>query len=555
MRRGPQEVGLAEKGDGPSAARCAKLRRVPAWISSERPAATVIAPASSGSSADRAGGPAVWLPLFGCAAAASLWAWRTRGLALDDFFITYRYAWNLAHGRGFVFNAGEPVFGLTCPGFGAALGLIGWLPGVDIPVLATLLYALALVGIAALLAIEDARLARPFVAVGALLAVASPFVWKSQGCEAAPALALLLLAARWSVARPATAGILAGAAVFLRPEAGLALALLGLLAWREARALPWRFAIAALAVLGAGAIACRLTFSTWLPLTLESKRSLAAIDGSSAHFWSDAAAIWQRHGGPWSGVLGVLGLAGFAVMVWRGGRAQRFLALWALTLLGAYSLLGVPFFVWYAMPIAVAVWCGAAAAFATLVHAAALAQAAALRRALVGLVVLLGAALAMNAVAHDARAWLGWSEDPRMAAYRAAAIWIRDHSDPHERIAYVEIGALAYWSDRPVDDLLGLVTPRSLPFVARRDLEGAFLTAPTDWVVHHDGRGRMRAVVRRDWFAAAYQEVFTVDSTDGGGRVHVYRRRPGSAVPPPRPPTALDEAPELPATPEAENVG
>ena len=46
---------------------------------------------------------------------------RYRGWTVDDFYITYRYAGNLAAGRGFVFNPGERVFGLTDPGLGLAL--------------------------------------------------------------------------------------------------------------------------------------------------------------------------------------------------------------------------------------------------------------------------------------------------------------------------------------------------------------------------------------------------------------------------------------------------
>ena len=34
---------------------------------------------------------------------------------LDDAYITYRYARNLATGRGFVYNPGEAVMGTTAP--------------------------------------------------------------------------------------------------------------------------------------------------------------------------------------------------------------------------------------------------------------------------------------------------------------------------------------------------------------------------------------------------------------------------------------------------------
>jgi hypothetical protein len=47
--------------------------------------------------------------------------WRCGGAALDDFFITYRYALHLAGGQGFVFNPGQRVFGLTNPGLAILL--------------------------------------------------------------------------------------------------------------------------------------------------------------------------------------------------------------------------------------------------------------------------------------------------------------------------------------------------------------------------------------------------------------------------------------------------
>ena len=37
------------------------------------------------------------------------------GFQADDAFITYRYAENLAGGLGFVYNAGERVYGTTTP--------------------------------------------------------------------------------------------------------------------------------------------------------------------------------------------------------------------------------------------------------------------------------------------------------------------------------------------------------------------------------------------------------------------------------------------------------
>jgi hypothetical protein len=55
-------------------------------------------------------------PLPACAPPRSPWSWREAWAlrwASDDAYISFRYADNLAHGRGLVFNAGERVEGYT----------------------------------------------------------------------------------------------------------------------------------------------------------------------------------------------------------------------------------------------------------------------------------------------------------------------------------------------------------------------------------------------------------------------------------------------------------
>ena len=52
---------------------------------------------------------------------AALVAYGLWGFSYDDAFVTYRYADNLAAGRGLVFNPGEPVLGTTAPGWAVVL--------------------------------------------------------------------------------------------------------------------------------------------------------------------------------------------------------------------------------------------------------------------------------------------------------------------------------------------------------------------------------------------------------------------------------------------------
>jgi hypothetical protein len=59
-------------------------------------------------------------------------------LAIDDAWITFRYAAQFAAGHGLVFNPGEPVQGYTTPLYALLLGGAGAL-GADVPTTATFL--------------------------------------------------------------------------------------------------------------------------------------------------------------------------------------------------------------------------------------------------------------------------------------------------------------------------------------------------------------------------------------------------------------------------------
>lgn len=523
------------------------------------------------------------------------------GRSLDDFFITYRYADNLAAGRGFVFNPGERVFGLTAPGHGLLLAAAGRLSGIGVDRLGTASTGAALVALAALLWAAAARRGRGAeAAVGGTLLVLSTAVWSVHGAEGPVALALLasaaLAAGRW----PAAAGAAAGFAVWVRPESALAAGLLAALLagerWRRRggggaaesgvaasaggatvkdgsvsvqiasalRSPPLAFALAAAAMAALGAGLAWVWFGTPVPVPLTAKRWIAGVIAAptGSGFWPEAAPHLVRHLGTlWPLTLGLAATG--LVPLWRGGgRPARLLALYALALGAAYPLLGVPFALWYAVPQLAVIPYGLAflaGAAARLVYRAAGRRSPAAvggapaaargappppmpRRSLRRLAATaLGTAVAVlllapplrSAAPKAARWWSARHAAPHFEGYRLAGLWAREHTRPGDAIACVEVGTLAFFSDRPVEDLLGLVTPRSIPFVAEGDLLGAFLAKPTELVVDRPRiHGLMGRVVSRRWFPKAYEEAarFLAGTPD---EVVIYRRRPGAEVPPP----------------------
>ncbi len=540
---------------------------------SPRPGATRVAPPADGagetSKGRGSGGSAGIAGTAAIAGIAVVGAWvviaailaaRLAGMSLDDFYITYRYALHLAHGQGFVFNPGERIFGLTNPGLALLLAAAAWLTRVPVPALATAVSGGALVILAGLLLRSAARTGRFVEAAGAgTLAVTSSYLWALQGGEGLPMLALLAGAAELAAAHPLAAGALAGMAVWFRPEAALGAGLLCLLVWRQERRMPWQLAGAAGLVVALGLAAAALYFRTPIPSSLAAKQAMAAagVAGAQAgpvRFWLRSVRLVAHHFGPLWPLLVALGLAGLAPLYAAGGRAGKLLVLFALALAVFYPLSGVPWFPWYTLPVVVALLYGMAFALGAVVRWGCSGRWGRWRRwSLWGagqprprprpagagrgrrpvLATLLALALAAPIGVSLAPACWGWHRafdwPPFMRRYRAAGQWLAGHTPPGASVAYYEVGALGYWSDRTVVDLLGIVTPALLPYVRQGDLAGAFLARPADYAVFDTARGGLMPVAAA-WFQAAYAPVARF------GELTIFARRPGVALPPPAAP-------------------
>ncbi len=492
------------------------------------------------------------LAVFWLALAAAP-AVRLAGRAVDDVFITYRYAQNLAAHHGFVFNPGERVFGVTEPAVGLLLGGLAWLSGLEIPTLGTLFTAAVLLALAAGLFVEGRGRGRG--EEGALcgtLLLATPLFWRTQGAAGPAVLVALLLAGRLARERPLLAGVLCGAAVAFRPDALVGCAILAGLLLLDARRVPWRFGLAAGAVVAALALAAYGWFGAVIPQTLLAKQFHAARNPGSwigwRSFWGFAIETMSAEpfGAlvPWTLLAGLLGALLF---LRRGTLAERVVVLDGLALALIYPFLRVPFFGWYAIPPLVAVLWGLAQLLGALVRAARHPGGA--RRSAAAA---LAAALALLVLA-----WLGGfvlylrdaRPDWRTVVYLEAGRWLRDHSPRDADLAFHEVGMLAFASQRRVEDLLGLVTPRSLPYAREGDIVGAFLSRPTEYFVAHpfaDG-GAIRAIATRDWFRDGYREVAHFDHPELGGWMTIFERLPGAVLPPPRPPRPRRALPDQPS--------
>ncbi|MFN2123538.1 MAG: hypothetical protein ACK2UP_08570 [Candidatus Promineifilaceae bacterium] len=91
---------------------------------------------------DRSTGIWVGIGLLGLMVVTLYFGLRQHPSSFDDAYITYRYARNIALGRGFVYNIGEPVLGTTTPLYTLILAGLSTI-WADLPVLSHVVGVLA----------------------------------------------------------------------------------------------------------------------------------------------------------------------------------------------------------------------------------------------------------------------------------------------------------------------------------------------------------------------------------------------------------------------------
>lgn len=155
----------------------------------------------------------------------------------DDAMISMRYAYNLAHGRGLVWNPGEYVQGYTNLGWTLVMSAVHWsgAPLHIAPLVVLLLNSAIYAALVALLVLKLRPL--PGLVAGVLVALdGSVLEWTISGFEATLQAALITLAVLpfLGVGAARLAPIWAALAFVVRPDAIIVLAWVALLLiWRR----------------------------------------------------------------------------------------------------------------------------------------------------------------------------------------------------------------------------------------------------------------------------------------------------------------------------------
>lgn len=472
---------------------------------------------------------------------------------VDDAYITFRYAQNLADGLGLVYNPGQAVLGTTTPLWAALLALFYRLGATDLPWVATVLAALCDGASAFLLVLLGRRLGWPLsgaLLLGLAWALNPPSVaFATGGMETSlfvlVALGALSLAAtdRWAVA-----AALAGTGVLVRPESAILAGVVVAWAFWRQRRVPVRALLAcAVPVLAIGA-GLLLWYGTPIPQSVLAKQVAYQEPGAGVTL---LAFVLQAVLPGWSTFLlsaqlptfGILTLAtvGLVLLVavsWLAVRVLRRRSAAWLPFVG-FGVLYVLFYLvgslhggrvwpWYLVP-------------------------------LVPLYLLLGAA-GLAALRPSARPWLAgalllwqlpavdWHQPflpagvdlRREAVYAQIGAELRQDLPPTALVAAPEIGALGYYSHLRILDTVGLVSPEALPYypppssqiVSDNAIPAALIRdAQPDAVVTLDEFARL-SLLPDPSFQSSYRLVHAYDlSIWASQHVLVYERVSPPATP------------------------
>ncbi len=458
----------------------------------------------------------------------------------DDAYITLRYVRNLYLGRGVVYNVGEPSLSTTTPAFALALYLLKVIfKPLDLPVLAGVLSGfgalLAALSVWWLARDEGSSLAGW---IAAILWLLSPLVTMAYGGEGPFLAGLIALAILLSSRRRyISACIVAGVAGLTRGEGLLLIGVLLYKLWRQRQG--WKPMLA----VSLGSLV------PWIPWTIYAYRAFGALlpatlgakvaQGQSGLWPLFLPGAWEWLKGLTVGrsiyvglpsssvrlVLLVLAIAGVYAPRLRktGGKWASAWVLWAVAFAGGYSLLGVPFYHWYLVPLGMLVsifaGSGVEGALATL---QALWIRGRSRRIVAGAMAGVGSLALLSVVIVDARLIVEMAQAhprPVERLYTLAGRWLAENTPPDATVGYFEIGFLGYYSDRTIVDPVGLLDPEVQKAVARADLTWAYFQRHPDYILHNTAIfvEHIGKITSEPWFPEAYRQIhsFTVDGYPG----------------------------------------
>jgi hypothetical protein len=404
------------------------------------------------------------------------WVWfrLQTNITLDDAFITFRYAQDLALGRGFVFNEGERVLGTTTPLLTMILAFLAKFCGVQaIPVLACVVGIVfgALTAVLNYVIVVDLGFSRfaGYLAMAIYFATARVLVPVVSGMETPLVLFLMALSLHLFIREYFTLSLVVCSLLLLTRIDGVVWSLVVLAAVLvKVRRLPRGAILACGVILIPWAVFSITYFGGLLPHSIAAKQTIRPEPTQAVTLLAAVKSFVNWYVRPCWFPRAVFGL--YLAMVCVGGfrlvrdaatRAVGMVLLAFSAGLAAFLYLGdAPHWDWYSTP---SLWAN------LLICAVGVEVCAELwgkraRQGRLGTIVigaLIAGTLMLSCVWGTrglAEYYYKWQLN-QFGVLKAPGLWLRDHSPVESTVATESIGYQGFYSRRKVIDVAGLVSP------------------------------------------------------------------------------------------------
>lgn len=452
----------------------------------------------------------------------------------EDFFITLRYAENVAHGQGFVYNTGERVLGTTTPLFTLFLAGVSWAGLSPIPV-AKLLGALADAALCVVVyrLLADLRYERAGRLAAFIIAVHPLHLrWSVSGMETS--LVTLCGMAVWLVyvqRRYRAAYVLLGVLFLLRWDSVLLGGIVTVAILVRERRFPWRELAIFASIVLPWILFAWAYFGSPIPVTGIAKLTVYGWRLRNELF-PHLPRYLYRFGGTVPYLLLTLAALAGARRIW----SDRTIALapavvWFGAYVGLLATSRILLFEWYLVP----PWpVYEALAAVGLMALGERLFARVNKERLRYVFAVFGCVTAVACVAGTASACRQTQAAENDQLIRIGG-WLAENVQPGERVMLEPIGYIGAYSGRRMLDIVGLVTPEVLssyrPEMPSPVLDISRRFRP-EWAVLRPGELQHILDAGRATWEAQYSLVKTFTFVPRPGRepivFHVFRRRVAS---------------------------
>lgn len=442
--------------------------------------------------APAAGNARLW-PLILVAVPYFWFAVNNYSYELDDALIYMRYIQNLIDGNGLVYNKGVRFDGLTSPLFSYITAIIAMVSrnARFATWLASAASTYAAFGVFYLIFLDQLgrtqAMPRVTAVLGLVISATIPYFFSTYGMETGLFALLCALTLGTCLARRWDAFCLCGTLLVLTRPEGLALvAACGVYQIFVRRKLP-PVSVRTLAI-AAGLVACIVAANLFFFHEPWAETGAAKIWQGKSGYWGDHFIFWDVYylkdvafaGSPVSALI-VLVAAAIGIVVLGASELNIIWLLFLLSYGAFYTIFNIPNYHWYfsaffmLMPYYAATGGGYIAS--TLVAGDTSARAKILAFVVLGTVIY----PVYGFVQTDAA-----KQDSSGAPYAQAGRWIRANTPPDSSFAATEIGALGWYSNRPVVDILGLVDAGNARLIGERNFDGWVAAYRPDYLLVHD---------------------------------------------------------------------